>query len=87
MTAFYTAKILMHKIRVNIPELELKYANEFMRDKVLDMVKVNMKKMDSDFGKYIDEKNLIAHWYRYELNVLLVEARKWCYDNNIPYIE
>lgn len=73
--------------RVNIPELELKYANEFMRDKVPDMMRVNMEKMDYDFRKYIDENNLIAHWYKYELGVLLVEARKWCYDNNVPYIE
>lgn len=73
--------------RVNIPELEFKYAKVFMSEQVRKMVKLNMEEMDVFFRKCIEEKNLTAHWYRYELNVLTAEARKWCHDNGIPYRE
>lgn len=73
--------------RVNIPELELKYAKVFMPEEVKIMMQLNMKEMDVYFCKCIEERNSIAHWYRYELDVLTVEARKWCRDNSIPYRE
>lgn len=70
--------------RVNIPELELKYAKVFMPEKVKIMMQLNMEEMDVFFRKCIEERNSTAHWYRYELDVLTVEARKWCHDNSIP---
>ena len=73
--------------RVNIPELEFKYAKVFMPEQVRKMVKLNMEERDVFFRKCVEEKNLTAHWYRYELNALTVEARKWCHDNGIPYQE
>ena len=81
VSCMYEVKIPF--FQVNIPELELKYAEEFMRTKVSDMMRMSTKEMDYTFGKYIDEYNLITHWYRYELDVLSKEARKWCNDNGI----
>lgn len=72
--------------RVDIPALEMKYAQTFLPKAEAKCLGIMQPKdMDYEFQVIIERNALIQHWYNYELDRLTSVAKQWCEQNRIVY--
>lgn len=74
--------------RVDIPALEMKYAQVYLSRKTVKFLsQLSAKDMDREFLIVIEKEFLDTDWYRYELAHLSSAAEEWCKENHIRYTD
>ena len=74
--------------RVDIPALEMKYAQVYLSRKTVKFLsQLSEEDMDREFLIAIEKEFLDTDWYRYELAHLSSAAEEWCKENHIRYTD